>query len=660
MQPGNTENRFVGNASHWKVPYLRSVAGPVVAEPAVAGWVNYASWLSDDILLIVGWFHIEEKDPPTMSLVLDDRHVPLEAQCISYPRPDLPDKDPRAGKLITARFLHPEEAREPLGSLVIHMESTTFALGPLELSQAVTDLPALVRGGLKWLAPKRRAQVMEFLVATLTEHRGTTNGLLLSKSLFFIRDALRKRLTPVVIEKDQPEGMHIESIMAVDEKSFYAMGWTKVREGEIARLTAVSPEGARIELLERAYRYARPEVVEFYGGTSTDQLLARDGFSVFFNVKAPSRLSTGWLFEMGTTMGREVEMTAPHLIQDSTTARNGIIADLRHERLPNETLMLNHVFPAVSRLQKRYQEAVEVQSVVQYGIPNESPDVSIIVPLYQRIDFLEQQLAQFVHDPEILQTDLIYVLDSPELVDTLLDAATQLFSLYRVPFRVVTLKQNAGFSTANNVGAWLACGRLLLLLNSDVLPDKPGWLGRMINFYDSTPRIGALGPKLLYEDDSLQHAGMYLSPLSNTSLWENRHYLKGLHRRLPAANVPRPVPAVTGACLMINSDLYRRLGGFRNVYVQGDYEDSDLCLQLIEAGYENWYLPGAELYHLEAQSHAPSSRQLNTRYNMWLHTRLWEEHLEEVMARYTFPNAGITAVAGNERRRSKYCRGSDA
>jgi GT2 family glycosyltransferase len=385
-----------------------------------------------------------------------------------------------------------------------------------------------------------------------------------------------------------------------------------------------------------------------YGDGPTEKLLAKDGFSAFFEVGAPSRLSAGWIFEMGTTAGRDVEVMAPRLIRDSLTVRNIVVSDLIHERLPAENLMVNHVFPAVSRLQKRSQETVEVQTVYQYGEPNESPDVSIIVPLYQRVDFLEQQLAQFVHDPEVLQAELIYVLDSPELADGLQELAAQLFPLYRMPFKIVTLKQNAGFSAVNNVGAWLSRGRLLLLLNSDILPEQPGWLGRMVEFYDSTPGIGALGPKLLFEDDSLQHAGVYFSRLTGSSLWENRHYFKGLHRNLPVANVPRPVPAVTGACLMIDSDLYKRTGGLRSIYVQGDYEDSDLCLQLVEAGYENWYLPEVELYHLEWQSQSVSSRQVHNRYNIWLHTRLWGKSIESVMARYPLPNVGRSVVAGDE------------
>jgi GT2 family glycosyltransferase len=229
------------------------------------------------------------------------------------------------------------------------------------------------------------------------------------------------------------------------------------------------------------------------------------------------------------------------------------------------------------------------------------------------------------------------VLDSPDLADGLRNAAAWLFQLYQVPFRVAVLKRNAGFSGANNVGASLARGRILLLLNSDILPDKPGWLRTMISFYDGTPNIGALAPKLLYEDDSLQHAGLYFYRIPTTRLWNNEHYFKGLHRHLPAANVARPVPAVTAACMMIARDLYQQLGGLRGIYVQGDFEDSDLCLRLAEAGYENWYLPDAELYHLEGQSYPAPMRQLTGRYNAWLHTHLWNENIEKVMAQYASP-----------------------
>jgi GT2 family glycosyltransferase len=152
----------------------------------------------------------------------------------------------------------------------------------------------------------------------------------------------------------------------------------------------------------------------------------------------------------------------------------------------------------------------------------------------------------------------------------------------------------------------------------------------MTQFYDATPDIGALGAKLLYEDDSIQHAGLYFQWESRTDLWENQHYFKGFSRSLPAANVSRPVPAVTGACLMVDRALYHGVGGLQEIYVMGGFEDSDLCLRLVEGGKRNWYLADVELYHLEAQSLPGHIRPAN-RYNAWLQTHLWNEQIGALM-----------------------------
>jgi hypothetical protein len=105
--------------------------------------------------------------------------------------------------------------------------------------------------------------------------------------------------------------------------------------------------------------------------------------------------------------------------------------------------------------------------------------------------------------------------------------------------------------------------------------------------------------------------------------------------------------------MMIERALYERFGGLHGVYVQGDYEDSDLCLRLAEGGFENWYLPDVELYHLEGQSYAATTRQINGRYNTWLHTRLWKKRIEAVMDPYTSvgPYKGTATDSGGRRAR---------
>jgi GT2 family glycosyltransferase len=141
---------------------------------------------------------------------------------------------------------------------------------------------------------------------------------------------------------------------------------------------------------------------------------------------------------------------------------------------------------------------------------------------------------------------------------------------------------------------------------------------------------------MLFEDDTLQHAGLYFRRSPGSGLWENQHYFKGLDRRLPAANVTRPVPSLCGACLMIDRALFQEFGGLRGLYVQGDYEDSDLCLRLREAGREIWYLPEVELYHLEGQSYASEDRARNLALNRWLHTHFWDRQIEAMMQRPDF------------------------
>ena len=165
--------------------------------------------------------------------------------------------------------------------------------------------------------------------------------------------------------------------------------------------------------------------------------------------------------------------------------------------------------------------------------------MSIVIPLYRRIEFLEYQLAEFVHDPEFENIDLVYVLDSPGDAQYLRRYAAHLFRLYQVPFRLAVLNRNGGFAVVNNLGSSLARGRILLLLNSDVLPAQPGWVSRLVEFYDARPQIGALAPKLLYEDNSIQHAGLYFDRPPGADVWSNEHYFKGLASDFPPANVLR-------------------------------------------------------------------------------------------------------------------------
>jgi GT2 family glycosyltransferase len=595
------------------------------------GYIDYAAWLSPDVLLMIGWFDMEPAAALEATLVFDETVTALEVIFTSYYRPDILGRSDRIGKILIARFRSPEHARRPLGSLIIRSGDEHVRLQPHDLSATLVGLEVLIERGLKPLPRQGQTAVLELLVSPLN-HAATMRGnLRLSKSLQLIREALRERLPAVSISRDEPQGLFVDAILAVDERGFYIRGWLRDVEAPVTDLLVISPEGSQVQCQTNLFRYPRHDVAEFYGD-NPQRLL--HGFICYVELDYPSQLASGWLIQLRNALGVAVEATAPPVTRDLSGVRNVILNDLALENLPHDTLIRYHVHPAMSRLQKQAQALGEIADVREYGHVTGTPEVSIIIPLYGRVDFLEQQLAQFVHDPELAQAELIYVLDSPELAEPLYTLAAQLFRLYRVPFRIVTMQQNVGYSGANNAGASVAQGRLLLLLNSDVLPVRPGWLTQLARFYDSTPGIGALGAKLLYEDGSLQHAGIYFHRPEGSYVWVNEHYFKGFQGSLPAANLTRTVPAVTGACMMIDAAVYRHVGGLQQIYVQGDYEDSDLCLRLLDAGYENWYLPTVELYHLEGQSYPGIVRQLARRYNLWLHTFLWNEQIEQLMSRY--------------------------
>jgi GT2 family glycosyltransferase len=478
------------------------------------------------------------------------------------------------------------------------------------------------------LGERGREQLFALVQPAVLEDLGGPGASALARSLQQLRDRLREPLPEPSGELDAPHRAIVDLAFAVDERTFWMFGWCRDDDGALAGLEIVSPEGQRVPLLEGAYRFPRPDVEEQYAAWGIGRT-SKHGYANLVQLAHPSPLSEGWRIELrGTAV--DFQWPIAPVIRDPVATRQHILTEISYERADIEELRAGHARPAIERLQAFTRPSIAIDDVIQHGEPPPEPEVSVIVPLYGRIDLVEHQIAQFWNDPDVAAAELIYVLDSPDLGPGLTHQSALLHDLYGLPFKVVRLNRNGGYATANNIGASIARGRLLLLMNSDVIPDRPGWLERMRAFYDAMEDIGALGPKLLYEDESIQHAGMYFQLDHRTRLWENQHYFKGFSRRLEPASVSRRVPAVTGACLMVDRALYSGVGGLNEGYVQGGYEDSDLCLRLLADGKHNWYVADVELYHLEAQS-LPVEIRLANRYNAWLQTHLWSEEIARVM-----------------------------
>jgi GT2 family glycosyltransferase len=626
----------------------------MLAEPRPASTearAEFACWLGDGVLAVAGWcadgpgagddgntggIHL----PPPST----DGPAHLAVRSIVFARDE-------TGEAATG-FLAVATGVPSLAPAVLDLDVRCAVLDPARVE--VTDAESLAWFGLAGVGADARLRAMDLLAATMDDVTPGFAAGRLAVELRRFRDAVRIRRPHCQIAVDVAQGLFIDAVHRVDDRSFYVRGWMRDAADEITGLAALSPEGSRVELASTLAHFPRPDVEQFYGAPSEEQGMARPGFVAHIELPAPSVLPDGWVFELHNAGGVAVEAVAPTVADDAGLTRSVVLADLSHETPGEDVLVRDHTFPALRKLGARHHWSGAITSVTQYGTPPADPVTSVIVPLYRRIDFVEHQLAHFVDDPDLPRTDLIYVLDSPEMAVELAATAAALHRLYGVPFRTVVLRRNLGFADANNAGVSAARGRLLLLLNSDVIPDRPGWLSTMVDFLDATPAAGAVGPKLVYEDGSIQHAGMYFLRPEGSPWWENAHYHKGLHRSFPGAAQTRVVPALTGACLLLTRELWDKVGGLSGTYVQGDYEDSDLCLRIGELGYDCWYLPAAELYHLEGQSYPTPLRRLTSRFNTWLHTHLWDARITELMQAASGPPAPpAPAVTARSRTRTR-------
>ena len=167
--------------------------------------------------------------------------------------------------------------------------------------------------------------------------------------------------------------------------------------------------------------------------------------------------------------------------------------------------------------------------------------------------------------------------------------------------RVVYYSKGFNYSAINNFGESFAKGEYLLLLNNDTEVITPEWMEELLG-YAQREDVGAVGAKLYYGDNTIQHAGIVLGLGADRAAGhvsyrvprESKGYMGRLH-------YVQDVTAVTGACLMIKKPLYEALGGLDEQFAVA-LNDVDFCLRLREKGYLNIFMPDAELYHYESKS----------------------------------------------------------
>ena len=227
-----------------------------------------------------------------------------------------------------------------------------------------------------------------------------------------------------------------------------------------------------------------------------------------------------------------------------------------------------------------------------------NPLISVLIPNKDHIDDLERCLSRLYKNAGYDNFEVLV------LENNSTDPATE--SYYAAlpaaypRCRVLRYEGAFNFSAVNNFGAAQAKGEHLLLLNNDIEVLSPDFLRELLS-YSQRADVGAVGAKLYYPDDTIQHAGVIMG-INGSAGHSHKGYPRAAVGDLYRLVTAQDYMAVTGACLMTKTALYRAAGGLDEERFAVAYNDVDYCLKLWQQGLHNVFTPRAEAYHHESKS----------------------------------------------------------
>jgi GT2 family glycosyltransferase len=233
--------------------------------------------------------------------------------------------------------------------------------------------------------------------------------------------------------------------------------------------------------------------------------------------------------------------------------------------------------------------------VVHWPLPDPLPRVSLIVPTRDRVNLLRPCISGFLNDTTYPNLEIIIVNNDSTDPETLAYFGS-LGGEARV--RVIDWSGAFDFSAINNFAVGQATGEIIGLMNNDLKVIGDEWLLEMVR-HIVREDVGIVGARLIYADDTLQHAGIC------TAIGVASHRYKGFPKDFAGHGAcltsTHDVSAVTAACLLIRRSVWEEVGGLDENFPVA-YNDVDLSFKVRAAGYRVLYEPRAMLYHLESQS----------------------------------------------------------
>ncbi|GFM88326.1 hypothetical protein PSCICO_37250 [Pseudomonas cichorii] len=232
---------------------------------------------------------------------------------------------------------------------------------------------------------------------------------------------------------------------------------------------------------------------------------------------------------------------------------------------------------------------------VHYQLPLHKPLVSLIIPTRNAGALLKQCIDSIQNLTTYSPYEIVVVDNGSDDLESL-----AYFEQISEQPNMTVLRDDGPFnySALNNKAVKMARGELVGLINNDIEVITPEWLDEMVALAIQ-PEVGAVGARLWFPDNRLQHGGVILG-IGGIANHSHKFLPKGEYGYFGRAVLIQEFSAVTAACLVIRKSIFEQVNGLNDVNLKVAFNDVDFCLRVKEAGYVNVWTPFAELYHHES------------------------------------------------------------
>lgn len=222
------------------------------------------------------------------------------------------------------------------------------------------------------------------------------------------------------------------------------------------------------------------------------------------------------------------------------------------------------------------------------------PLVSIIIPNKDRLDLL-RPCVESLFEKTAYGNFEVFIVDNNSQAEDTFEYYAHLKAQFPGRVEVLSYPHAFNYSAMNNLAAEQARGEYLLLLNNDTVVIQSEWLERLLA-YGQRAEVGVVGPRLVYANGNLQHAGVVLGmqgyaghPFIELPIQDSGY--------LQRTQIDQNYSAVTGACLLIRKSIFAAVGGLDEEKFKVNYNDIDLCIKVGQQGYKIVWTPYATLIH---------------------------------------------------------------